>query len=126
MLLLAAARRLSLSADVGFRVCPLETAGLTFSYVFVILNVRAKQQGCGLDAFISGSKTAALRVLLAEDNAINMKVGLWIVKLLLCNTLQAFVAVTMLYAAGFCVLLFAELLKCLWADASGQSSRSCG
>ncbi|WIA23821.1 hypothetical protein OEZ85_013489 [Tetradesmus obliquus] len=34
-----------------------------------------KQQGCGLDAVAGGSKTAALRVLLAEDNAINMKVA---------------------------------------------------
>jgi hypothetical protein len=34
-----------------------------------------KQQGCGLDAVAGGSKTAALRVLLAEDNAINMKVS---------------------------------------------------
>jgi hypothetical protein len=34
-----------------------------------------KQQGCGLEAVAGGSKTAALRVLLAEDNAINMKVG---------------------------------------------------
>jgi hypothetical protein len=32
-----------------------------------------KQQGCGLDAVAGGSKSAALRVLLAEDNAINVQ-----------------------------------------------------